>query len=264
MSFSIELLPAFTDNYVFLVTDKDLGLAMVVDPSDGDVVLRALKKNDLYLALILNTHHHNDIARSNEKLQQEFGAPIIGPAHEKNQMPGLSRAVKNGDIATFSTLRGQVLAADHTAGHVSYYFPELKALFCGDALFSLGCGRLFEGNPVQMWEFLKILRAQPDETQVYCAHEYSENNAKFAAAIDKNNAAIKARVAEIEAARKAGRPTIPFSLGAEKMGNPFLRADQEDLRKSLSKAGLAACDADAAAVFSTIRSAKDRLGTQKL
>jgi hydroxyacylglutathione hydrolase len=140
----------------------------------------------------------------------------------------------------------------------------MKALFCGDALFSLGCGKLFEGSPVEMWESLKMLRALPDDTKVYCAHEYSENNAKFALAIDKNNASLKARAAEITALRQAGKPTIPALLGNEKLGNPFLRVDQPDLRKALAKAGLAAEDADAAAVFGTMRSAKDRFGGQKL
>jgi len=265
MSFKIELLPAFADNYIFLVSDADLGLAMVVDPGDGDVVLRALKERDLHLSLILNTHHHADHTGGNDKLQREYGAPIIGPAKEKARISGLSRAVAHGDTVTFSTLRGEVLATHgHTAGHVSYYFPSLKALFCGDALFSLGCGRLFEGSPVEMWESLKMLRTLPDDTQVYCAHEYSENNAKFALAIDKNNAALKIRAAEIAALRAAGKPTIPALLGNEKLGNPFLRADNIDLRKALAKAGLAAEDADAAAVFGTMRSAKDRFGGQKL
>ena len=156
MSFIVELLPAFADNYIFLVSDRDLGLAMIVDPGDGDVALRALKERDLYLSLILNTHHHSDHIGGNDKLQKEFGAPIIGPAKEKNRIAGLSRMVAHGDVITFSTLRGEVIGTPgHTAGHVSYYFPQLKALFCGDVLFSLGCGRLFEGAPAEMWEFVE-------------------------------------------------------------------------------------------------------------
>ena len=160
MSFVVELIPAFADNYIFLISDRDLGLAMVVDPGDGDAVIRALKQRDLYLSLILNTHHHSDHTGGNDKLQHEYGAPIIGPAQEKNRIAGLSRSVAHGDVVTFSTLRGEVLGTPgHTAGHVSYYFPQIKALFCGDVLFSLGCGRLFEGTPVQMWDSLKLLRA---------------------------------------------------------------------------------------------------------
>ncbi|MGB9154523.1 MAG: hydroxyacylglutathione hydrolase, partial [Alphaproteobacteria bacterium] len=240
-------------------------LAMVVDPGDGDVVIRALKERDLHLSLILNTHHHNDHTGGNDKLQREYGAPIIGPGKERIHIPGLSRAVANNDVLTFSTLRGEVLATHgHTAGHVSYYFPQLKALFCGDTLFSLGCGKLFEGTAAEMWDSLKLLRALPDDTLVYCAHEYSENNAKFALTVDKNNEALRARAAEITALRQAGKPTIPALLGNEKLSNPFLRADQKDLRKSMAKAGLAAEDADAAAVFGMMRSAKDRFGGQKI
>jgi hydroxyacylglutathione hydrolase len=265
MSFSIELLPAFADNYIFLVSDRDLGLAMVVDPGDGEVVLRALKKRDLHLSLILNTHHHADHTGGNDRLQQEYGAPIIGPAKESTRITGLSRAVAHGDIVTFSTLRAEVLATHgHTAGHISYYFPQMQALFCGDTLFSLGCGKLFEGTPVEMWDSLKLLRALPDDTRIYCAHEYSENNAKFALAIDKNNEALKSRAAQIATLRKEGQPTIPALLGNEKLCNPFLRADQSDLRKALAKAGLAAEDADPAAVFGMMRSAKDHFGSQKI
>ena len=266
MSFVVELIPAFADNYIFLISDRDLGLAMVVDPGDGDAVIRALKQRDLYLSLILNTHHHSDHTGGNDKLQHEYGAPIIGPAQEKNRIAGLSRSVAHGDVVTFSTLRGEVLGTPgHTAGHVSYYFPQIKALFCGDVLFSLGCGRLFEGTPVQMWDSLKLLRALSDDTQIYCAHEYSENNAKFALAIDKGNEALKARAAEITALRRDRKPTIPAILGNEKLCNPFLRADRDDLRHSLARGGLAVSqDADPAAVFGLIRSAKDRFGGESL
>ena len=262
MSFTIELLPAFSDNYIFLVSDRDLGIAMVVDPGDGEVVLRELKKQDLFLALILNTHHHHDHTGGNDLLQREFGAPIIGPAKEKVAITGLSRAVAHGDVVSFSGVRAEVLGTSgHTAGHISYYFPALKALFCGDALFSLGCGKLFEGNAVEMWESMKILRALPDDTNVFCAHEYSEENARFCLAIDKSNATLKIRAAEIQALRRAHKPTIPFTLGQEKNCNPFLRADQPELQRALVKDGFGIANADAAAIFGTLRSAKDKFDT---
>lgn len=265
MSFTIEILPALTDNYIFLVSDRDLGLAMAVDPGDGAAVIRALKEQDLFLALILNTHHHKDHIGGNDALQQEYGAPIIGPLKEKGQIPNLSRGVSHGDIVTFSTLRGEVLATPgHTDGHVSYYFPQLQTLFCGDTLFPLSCGRLIEGNSAQMWESLKLLSALPDETQIYCGHEYAEINAKFATAIDKGNEALKARAAELLDLRKAGKPSVPTSLGVEKRCNPFLRTHEKDLRQALAKSGVAPVDADPAAVFGMLRTAKDHFGQKSL
>ncbi len=259
MSFTIELLPAFTDNYIFLVSDADLGLAMVVDPGDGNVVLKHLKAKDLHLALILNTHHHKDHVGGNDILVREYGAPVIGPAAEMSRIGPLSRGVRQGDAVTFSTLRGTVIETHgHTSGHISYYFPDLKALFCGDTIFSLGCGRLFEGTAVEMWASLLALRALPGDTQVFCAHEYTEDNSKFALAVDQSNASLKTRVAEVVAMRKQGKPTIPTLLGVEKITNPFLRADEPDFQKALARIGLATQGTDPAAIFGSLRAAKDR------
>lgn len=259
MSFAIEILPALTDNYIYLVTDEDLGLAMVVDPGDANVVLRALQKRDLHLSLILNTHHHKDHIGGSEKLQAEYGAPIIGPAAEQGRIGALSRGVKEGDAVTFSTLRGDIIETHgHTSGHIAFYFSQTKSLFCGDTLFSLGCGKLFEGTPAQMWSALTRLRALPDDTLVYCGHEYTEANAKFALAIDKNNPVLKARAAEASQLRKQGLPTLPALLGNEKKANPFLRIDQPDFQAVLSKGGISAHDTDPAALFGTLRAAKDR------
>jgi hydroxyacylglutathione hydrolase len=260
MAFIVEILPAFTDNYIFLVSDADLGLALVVDPGDADVVLKHLKAKDLHLALILNTHHHKDHVGGNEKLMREYGAPVIGPAAEMARIGPMSRGVREGDV-TFSTLRGQVIETHgHTSGHISYYFPDLKALFCGDTLFSLGCGRLFEGTAAEMWASLSTLRELPGDTHVYAAHEYTENNGKFALAVDKNNEALKSRITEVTELRKQGKPTIPALLGVEKATNPFLRADDPEFQKTLLKAGLATQGTDPAAIFGSLRAAKDRFG----
>jgi hydroxyacylglutathione hydrolase len=259
MSFSVDILPAFTDNYIYLVGDSDLGLAMVVDPGDADVVLRALKERDLYLSLILNTHHHKDHIGGNGKLVREYGAPIIGPAKEKSRIENMARGVERGDRVTFSTLHGRVIETHgHTSGHIAFYFPEIKALFCGDTLFSLGCGRLFEGTAAQMWESLMLLRALPDDTLIYCGHEYTEANAKFALAVDKNNAALKARAEAASDLRRKGKPTLPALMGEEKRVNPFLRADQPEFQQILAKAGFSGRDADPAAIFGSLRAAKDR------
>lgn len=261
MTFSIDLLPAFADNYIFVISDADLGLAMAVDPGDAHVVEKYLKDKDLHLALILNTHHHKDHVGGNEKLAHDYGAPIIGPEAEETHINHMSRCVRQNDAVTFSTLRAQVIETHgHTSGHVSYYFPQLKALFCGDTMFSLGCGRLFEGTAAEMWTSLCALRALPDDTLVYCAHEYTEANAKFALAIDKDNEALQERVAEVTALRKKGKPTIPTVLGVEKATNPFLRADNPYFQKVLAKAGLATDGTDPAAIFGSLRAAKDRFG----
>jgi len=259
MSFTVDLLPAFTDNYIYLISDADIGLAMVVDPGDAAVVSKALKEKDLHLSLILNTHHHKDHIGGSKKLAQEYGAPIIGPEKERSRMENLSRSVAQGDVITFSTLRGHVIETHgHTSGHIAFYFPQINALFCGDTLFSLGCGRLFEGTAVQMWNSLMALRALPDETLIYCGHEYTEANAKFALAIDMNNPALQARATEAAELRKGGKPTLPAKLGIEKQANPFLRADDPVLHQALAKSGLATQGADPAAIFGAIRNAKDR------
>jgi hydroxyacylglutathione hydrolase len=166
--------------------------------------------------------------------------------------------VEKDDIITFSDLRGQVIETPgHTSGSISFYFPEIKALFCGDTLFSLGCGRLFEGTAAQMWESLKTLRALPDDTMVYCGHEYTEKNVAFALSLDKNNTELTARAEEVAKLRKKGLPTLPSSLEMEKKTNPFLRADDKSFQPALAKAGVAT-DADAAAIFGALRAAKDR------
>jgi hydroxyacylglutathione hydrolase len=259
MGFAIELLPAFADNYIYLVSDTHLGLAMVVDPGDGEVVLKALKQRDLFLALILNTHHHNDHIGGNARLQKEYGAPIIGPAKERHRIEGMTRAVTDGDIVSFSDLRGQVIATPgHTSGHIAFFFPDLQALFCGDTLFSLGCGRLFEGTSAELWNSLTRLRALPDDTKIYCGHEYTEANAKFALAIDKTNAALKDRLAQISELRRRGQPTIPALMGDERKLNPFLRLDDPSFKPVLTKNGLPTDGADPAALFGALRAAKDR------
>jgi hydroxyacylglutathione hydrolase len=263
MSFSVDILPAFTDNYIYLVGDSDLGLAMVVDPGDAEVVLKALKERNLYLSLILNTHHHKDHIGGNAKLAREYGAPIIGPAREKSRIENMARGVEKGDVVTFSTLRGYVIETHgHTSGHIAFHFPQIRALFCGDTLFSLGCGRLFEGTASQLWESLTALRSLPDETLVYCGHEYTEANAKFALAVDKDNEALKTRANQAAALRREGKPTLPARLGDEKQSNPFLRTDQPEFQKALAKKGFPVHDADPAAILGALRAAKDRFNQQ--
>lgn len=264
MSFSIDILPAFADNYIYLVSDLDLGLAMVIDPGDAAAVLPTLIERDLHLTLILNTHHHDDHVGGSVKLQKTYGPAIIGPDKERSRIQGMSRGVSGGDSITFSTLRGHVIETNgHTAGHIAFYFPQLKALFCGDALFSLGCGRLIEGTAAQMWAGLKALRNLPDDTHIYCGHEYTEANAKFALALDADNDALKERIADAAKLRAQKKPTIPVTLGLEKLTNPFLRIDQPDFQKVLAKKGLPVQGTDPAAIFGLLRGAKDKFKTSE-
>lgn len=259
MTFSIDLLPSGADNYISVVSDTALGLAMAVDPGDADVVLRFLRKKDLHLALILNTHHHHDHTGGNLKLQHDYGAPIIGPSKEETRIEGVSRAVDDGDMVTFSDLKGRVIETPgHTAGHTSFYFPALKALFSGDCLFSLGCGRLFEGTPADMWHSLLKLRALPDDTLLYAGHEYTERNSQFALMLDKDNADLKIRAHDVAELRRKGLPTLPSKLSEEKRLNPFLRIDDPAFQKRLVKTGIPTDGADPAAIFGALRSAKDR------
>jgi len=259
MGFSIEILPAPPDNYIYLINDTALGLAMVGDPTDADTVLRSLRKHDLHLALILNTHHHHDHTGGNIKLQNEYGAPVIGPSREETRIEGLSRTVDDGAIVTFSDFKGRVIETPgHTAGHIAYYFPALRALFSGDCLFSLGCGRLFEGSPAEQWKSLKTLRELPDDTLLYAGHEYTERNSQFALALDKNNAELKAYAQKVVELRHKGQPTLPSLLGNEKKLNPFLRVDDPEFKKTLAKNGFPIDGADPAAIFGALRAAKDR------
>lgn len=259
MAFVIDVIPAFADNYIYLIGDTELGLAMVVDPGDADAVKRALKKRDWHLTLILNTHHHNDHVGGNAVLKQAYGAAVIGPYAERGKIATLDRAVQEGETVTFSDLRAHVIdVPGHTSGHIAFHFPALKALFCGDALFSLGCGRLFEGTATEMWQSLQKIRALPPETQIYCGHEYTEHFTRFALLLEKDNVALLQKLRSVKALRAEGKPTLPTLLSDELLLNPFLRVDQPAFQQNLVKHGFPLQGAEPAAVFAAIRAAKDR------
>ena len=189
-----------------------------------------------------------------ELLLAAYGLTIVGAGHDAARIPGIDVRVGDGDSYDFAGHRAQVMAVPgHTTGHIAYYFADSDALFCGDTLFALGCGRVFEGTMDQMWRSLSALRALPDDTRVYCAHEYTQANARFALSVDGDNPALVQRAAEIDSLRAAGRPTVPSALGEEKRTNPFLRADDPALAAAV---GLAA--ADPVAVFAEVRGLKDR------
>lgn len=221
----VELLPALSDNYIYLLREPRTGATGVVDPAEAQPVLEALARHGRKLDLVLITHHHADHIGGLAELKAATGCRAVGPRADVHRIAGLDELVGEGDRVAFGALTAEVIETPgHTSGHVSYWFPEGDALFCGDTLFALGCGRLFEGDAPTMWRSLGKLAALPEATRVYCGHEYTLSNARFALGVDPDHAELRARVAEIEALRAQGRPTIPSTIGLERRTNPFLRA----------------------------------------
>lgn len=250
----ITLIPALSDNYIHLVRCPVTGTVAVVDPAEADPVIEAVEAAGGTLDLILNTHHHHDHIGGNAALKARYGARIVGPAAETTRIPDMDHTVGDGDAVQIGAVGGQVIAVPgHTTGHIAFYFADAGALFAGDALFALGCGRMFEGEPKSMWRGLTRLRALPDTTALYCGHEYTAANARFARSVDPDNPDLAAYADEIAELRQADRPTLPASLGREKRTNPFLRADDPALAAAMGKTG-----GDPADVFAALRSAKDR------
>ncbi len=249
----IVQIPVLSDNYVYLLHDAGSGATAVVDPAVAEPVQAALAERGWTLTHILNTHHHNDHTGGNLALKQATGCTIIGNRADAARLPGLDVGVGEGDSVSVGGATAQVLeVSGHTVGHIAYWFPESKALFCGDTLFALGCGRMFEGDPDTFWTSLSKLRSLPDDTQVFCAHEYTLANYRFAAALDPDNPALQARGVAIRELRERGTPTVPSVLADEKATNPFLRADDATLAGRLGLAGRPPSE-----VFAEIRRRKD-------
>jgi hydroxyacylglutathione hydrolase len=223
MPITVHQFPCLTDNYGFLLRDEASGLAACIDTPDADAILRELDRAGWRLALILNTHWHPDHTGGNAAVQAATGAAIVGPA-EVRQLSALDREVAGGDVVRLGDTTLEVLeTGGHTLGHISYYDAADAAAFVGDTLFVMGCGRLFEGEPSQMWASLSRLAALPDDTVVYCAHEYTETNAHFALSVDQSPE-VRAQAETVFALRREGRPTVPSTIGMERRTNPFLRA----------------------------------------
>lgn len=249
----VALVPILSDNYAYLIRDVDSGVVGVVDPGEAAPIEAALGQRDWTPDWILLTHHHSDHIGGAERLREAYGAKIAGAAQDAKRLPKLDAELEPGEDWGFGSQLVEILdAPGHTIGHIAFHFPRAKALFSGDALFALGCGRLFEGSAAQLWGALKAFGQLPPETKVYCGHEYTLSNARFAATIETGNAALQDRLKEIEALRAAGEPTIPTTIGREMATNPFMRAGEPSV-----KAAVGLPEADPAIVFAEIRRRKD-------
>src|SRR5665213_1066298 len=214
---NVALVPCLSDNYAYLVWDGG-GLCAVVDPSEPEPVRRALAEHGLKLTHILNTHHHFDHTGGNLPLKEEFGAQIVGPEKDRERIPGIDIGVGEDAAWKFGSQSVKVLEIPaHTRAHIAFVFDGF--MFTGDTLFAMGCGRLFEGTPAMMWSSLSKLMTLPDATRVYCGHEYTQSNGRFALTLEPGNAALAARMKEVDAARAKGSPTIPSTIGLEKKTN---------------------------------------------
>lgn len=244
MPLTIHQFPCLSDNYGFLVRDQATGRTATIDTPDAEAILAELDRLGWTLDLILNTHWHPDHAGGNAAVKAATGATIVAPA-EVSRIAPLDREARDGDVIELGQTRFTVIeTGGHTLGHVSYHDADDAIVFVGDTLFALGCGRLFEGTPEQMWTSLSRLAALPEETAVYCAHEYTAANARFALSVD-GDPAVRSRTDAVLAARQRGEPTVPTSIGLEKATNPFLRAP------------LLRPDLPPAQAFADLRAAKD-------
>jgi hydroxyacylglutathione hydrolase len=249
----IEQFPCRSDNFGVLIHDTATGATASIDAPEENPILDVLEQRGWQLTHILVTHHHLDHVEANLALKNKFSATIIGPRDEADKIPGLDTAVGGGDKFKFEEFDVEVIATPgHTLGHISYYFPGAETVFTADTLFALGCGRIFEGTPAQMYQSLQKLAALPDNTVVYCGHEYTEANARFALTINPGNQQLVQRATDIHGLRATGKPTLPTTIGLEKVTNPFLRADDPDIRKLLDMES--ATDEE---VFAEIRRRKD-------
>jgi len=253
MALEIQLVPCLKDNYAYLLHDAASGETAAVDPSEADPVMKAAAARGWRLTHILNTHHHWDHTGGNLALKEATGAIIVGPAPDRDRIPGIDVALDEDDCFRLGDRAALVLfIPGHTRGHIAFHFADDQAVFCGDTLFALGCGRMFEGTAPQMWSSLCKLRALPGPTRVYCGHEYTQANARFALTVDRDNPDLAARALAVDATRAAGRPTVPSTMAEERAANPFLRADQPALAAAVGLPG-----GDPADVFAAIRQRKD-------
>lgn len=251
-------IPVLADNYIFLIIDRSRQIAAVVDPAEAQPVLAELDRQQVKLVAIFNTHHHGDHVGGNRELMAAYPELCVyGGAEDRGRIPGQQVYLAEGDRVEFGDRTGEVFfIPGHTRAHIAYYFPPVGSdepgeLFCGDTIFAGGCGRLFEGTPAQMVGSIGKLRQLPDSTRIWCAHEYTLSNLKFAITVDPDNQELQQRLVDVTAARQQLIPTVPTSIGIEKRTNPFLRWDAPALQASVNSG-------DPIETFARIRGRKDQ------
>lgn len=253
MTLQVHQFPCLNDNYGYLVHDPQTGVTATIDTPEVAPINAALEEMHWKLTHILNTHHHFDHAGGNEALKEQWGCTVVGAANDAARIPGIDVEVSDGEVFEFGSATATVLEVPgHTSGHIAFYFGDSGIAFVGDTLFALGCGRLFEGSPTQMWSSLQKLMALPDETTVYCAHEYTQANAAFAVTVEPNNTDLAQRVRQIDELRAQGKPTVPTTIGLERATNPFVRPMSADLQATVGLPG-----GDLVEVFAETRRRKD-------
>ena len=246
--------PTRSDNYGVLIRDPATEATSAIDAPDAEELLAALHAKGWVLTHILTTHHHHDHTAGNAAVKRTTGCTIVGPAKEAGSIPGIDLQVQDGDTIEIGSVKAQVIETPgHTKGHVSYHIPEEKLVFVGDTLFSVGCGKLLEGDAKTMWASLKKLMALPPDTTLYCGHEYTNNNCRFALTVEPENEALRARAVEVAAFADKGAPALPTTIAQELATNPFLRASSPAIQRRLGMEGR-----ELAEIFGEIRKRKDR------
>src|SRR6476619_233849 len=250
----IRTFPCLSDNFGYLIHDPATKATASVDAPEAAPIIQALEHEGWTLTDILITHHHHDHVGGVAELKQKYGCRVVAPHDKSTKIADVDLRASHGDVLKVGSLLGRVLETPgHTLDHISYVFDNEKTLFAADTMFSIGCGRVFEGDYPMMWDSLLKLRALPDDFKLYCGHEYTASNVKFALTVDPDNAALQARAAEVARLRAENKPTIPSLLGDEKRANVFLRADEPSVATKLHMKG-----ADAAAVFGELRERKNK------
>ncbi len=250
----VHMFPCLSDNYGFLIHDSVENLTASIDTPDVSAIEDALNQKGWELTHIINTHHHYDHAGGNLELKKKTNCTIIGPAEDIERIPGIDLPIKHGQEFKFGSFEVKGFhTPGHTTGHMVYHFESEKIAFVGDTIFVMGCGRLFEGTPQQMIESLDLIMSWPDETLLYCAHEYTQANAEFAITVDGMNQDLIQRKSEVDDLRRELIPTVPTQLHLEKKTNPFLRSDDQEIRM-----GLGMMESTRTEVFAEIRNRKDQ------